>query len=124
MYWSLVAAGGRTSQIERDAAFALAKKNENLVGFILDDFFPEPAAGNAADPVPSARLWLADNKPVFPVTLTVRFPRPQQCNVVELVQTDWITEDYRTKNVAVDCLNTLLADALATECRELRDKPV
>ena len=34
----------------RDAAFALAEKHENVVGFILDDFFHEPSAGNAADP--------------------------------------------------------------------------
>jgi hypothetical protein len=102
VYWSLVAAGGRTSQLERDAAFALAEKNENLVGFILDDFFPEPAQGNAADPIPSARLWLADNKPAFPVTLTVRAPRAFKCDAVELVQTDWITEDYRAKTVAID----------------------
>jgi hypothetical protein len=102
VYWSLVAAGGRTSQPERDAAFALAEKNPNLTGFILDDFFPEPAQGNAADPVPSARLWLADNKPAFPVTLTVHLPRAEQCDVVELVQTDWITRDYRARSVAVD----------------------
>jgi hypothetical protein len=104
VYWSLVAAGGRTSQLERDAAFALAEENENLVGFILDDFFPEPAAGNAADAVPSSRLWLADSQPVFPVTLTVHLPRTQQGDAVELVQTDWITEDYRAKNVAIDLL--------------------
>lgn len=50
--WSLVAAGGGTSQMERDAAFSLAERNPNIVGFILDDFFHEPAAGNAADPLP------------------------------------------------------------------------
>ena len=102
VYWSLVAAGGRTSQVEREAAYALAGKHENLVGFILDDFFPEPAQGNAADPVPSARLWVADNKPAFPVTLTVQPPRPQQCDTLELVQTDWLTQDYRAKTVEVD----------------------
>ncbi|MBN1420931.1 MAG: hypothetical protein JXP34_19325 [Planctomycetes bacterium] len=104
VYWSLVAAGGRTSQIEREAAFALAEKNDNIAGFILDDFFPEPAAGNAADPVPSARLWFADNKPSFPVTITVRLPRAEMCDAVELVQTDWITGDYRAKVVAIDLL--------------------
>lgn len=102
VYWSLVAAGGRTSELEREAAFALAAGSENLVGFILDDFFPEPAAGNAADPVPSTRLWLADNKPEFPVTLTVRLPRAERCDAVDLVQTDWITEDYRARTVAID----------------------
>jgi hypothetical protein len=52
--WSLVAAGGGTSQVERDAAFSLAERNRNIVGFILDDFFHEPAAGNAAEPLPDA----------------------------------------------------------------------
>jgi len=102
VYWSLVAAGGRTSQLEREAAYDLAGKSENLVGFILDDFFPEPAQGNAADPVPSARLWLADNKPAFPVTLTVALPRAERCDAVELVQTDWLTGDYRARRVEVD----------------------
>ena len=49
VYWSLVAAGGGTSQPARESAFALAEKNENVVGFILDDFFHEPSIGNAAD---------------------------------------------------------------------------
>ncbi|HAK95923.1 MAG TPA: hypothetical protein DCM87_13260 [Planctomycetes bacterium] len=102
VYWSLVAAGGRTSQLERDAALALAERNENIAGFILDDFFPEPAWGNAADPVPSSRLWFADNKPSFPVTLTVRAPRAERCDAVELVQTDWLTGDYRAKTVAIE----------------------
>lgn len=50
VYWSLVAAGGGTSEPAREAAFALAEKNENVVGFILDDFFHEPTVGNAAYP--------------------------------------------------------------------------
>ena len=49
VYWSLVAAGGGTSQVDRDAAFSLAEKNNNVAGFILDDFFHEPPVGNAAD---------------------------------------------------------------------------
>lgn len=44
VYWSLGAAGGATSQSEREAAFALADGNENVVGFILDDFFHEPGS--------------------------------------------------------------------------------
>ena len=50
VYWSLVAAGGGTSQAAREAAYALAEKHENVVGLILDDFFHEPSGGNAADP--------------------------------------------------------------------------
>ena len=52
VYWSLVAAGGGTSQTEREAAFALAEKNANLKGFILDDFFHEPV--EATRPIPLA----------------------------------------------------------------------
>jgi hypothetical protein len=59
VYWSLVAAGGGTSQPARDAAFALAEKHENVVGFILDDFFHEPTVGNAADPEPSGAFRAA-----------------------------------------------------------------
>jgi hypothetical protein len=53
VYWSLVAAGGGTSQSAREAAFALAERHNNVVGFILDDFFHEPNGGNAADPKPA-----------------------------------------------------------------------
>jgi len=34
VYWSLVAAGGGTSLAAREAAFALAEKHKNIVGFI------------------------------------------------------------------------------------------
>jgi hypothetical protein len=54
VYWSLVGNGGRTSPADREAAFALAEKSANLVGFILDDFFHEPSSGNAAEPFPSS----------------------------------------------------------------------
>ena len=47
VYWSLVAAEGATSQAMREAAFTLAEEHENLVGWILDDFFHEPSEGNA-----------------------------------------------------------------------------
>jgi hypothetical protein len=47
VYWSLVSAGGGTTAAAREAAFALAERHQNLVGFILDDFFHEPSAGNA-----------------------------------------------------------------------------
>ncbi len=101
VYWSLVAAGGGTSEAEREAAYALAEKHKNLVGFILDDFFHEPVQGSAADPMPT-RPWLADNRPTFPVTFTVSLPRAAAYEAVELVQTDWGTGDYRAGNVAVD----------------------
>ena len=47
MYWSLVSAGGGTSDSARAAAFALAERHKNVVGFILDDFFHEPSGGSA-----------------------------------------------------------------------------
>lgn len=59
VYWSLVAAGGGTSQSARESAFALAEKNENVVGFILDDFFHEPSVGNAAYPGPGGAMKAA-----------------------------------------------------------------
>jgi hypothetical protein len=50
-------------------------------------------AGNAADPLPEARIWLAANRPKFPVTVTATPPQPVQCEAIELVQTDWRTGD-------------------------------
>ena len=103
VYWSLVAAGGGTSQAERDAAFSLAERNENVAGFILDDFFHEPSEGNAADSLPpDPQIWLAANQAKFPVVLTVRPQQPSLCDALELVQTDWRTGDYRAKDVAVE----------------------
>ena len=63
VYWSLVAAGGATSQAERDAAFSLAERNQNVAGFILDDFFHEPAEGNAAGQLPDDARPAADQPP-------------------------------------------------------------
>lgn len=91
VYWSLVGAGGATSEDERRHVIRLAEQNENIAGFILDDFFH-------ARP----RMWLAANHPQFPVTLTIRPPAATSCEHVELVQTDWRTGDYRSKNVAVE----------------------
>ena len=78
VYWSLVGAGGGSSSAEREAVFSLAEKNENVSGFILDDFFYEPCEGNAADPLPSRRIWVADNGPAFPVTFTARPRSPRR----------------------------------------------
>jgi hypothetical protein len=102
VYWSLVGAGGGSSPAEREAAFSLARKNNNLAGFILDDFFYEPCEGNAADPLPSPRIWLADNGPAFPATFTAVPQQPAEGDALELVQTDWRTGDYRSRDVAVD----------------------
>lgn len=91
VYWSLVGAGGATSEDERRHVIRLAEQNENIAGFILDDFFharPE--------------MWLAANNPRFPVTLTIKPPAAIDCQRVELVQTDWRTRDYRSKDVTIE----------------------
>ena len=90
VYWSLVGAGGATSEDEREHVIRLAEQNENIAGFILDDFFH-------ARPC----IWLAANRPQFPVTLTIKPPAATRCQSLELVQTDWGTGDYRSKDVAV-----------------------
>ena len=84
-------AGGATSEDERQHVIRLAEQNENIAGFILDDFF-------YARP----RMWLAANHPKFPVTLTIKPPVATTCQYVELVQTDWRTGDYRSKDVTVE----------------------
>ncbi len=50
VYWSLVGASGVTSADERDQVFQLAEKHQNVVGFILDDFFRSNATGPGTDP--------------------------------------------------------------------------
>ena len=90
VYWSLVGAGGVTSEDERRHVIRLAQQNENIAGFILDDFFH-------ARP----RMWLAANRPPFPVTLTIRPLAATSCQSVELVQTDWPSGDYRSREVVV-----------------------
>jgi len=91
VYWSLVGAGGATSEDERRHVIRLAEQNENIAGFILDDFFH-------ARP----QMWLAANYPKFPVTLTIKPPAAIDCQHVELVQTDWRTGDYRSKDVTIE----------------------
>ena len=56
VYWSLVAAGGGTLLPAREAAFALAEKQKNVVGFILDDFFHETPTGDASEAGPTKPL--------------------------------------------------------------------
>ena len=65
VYWSLVGASGATSADEREQVFQLAEKHDNLVGFILDDFFHSKATGPGADPETEA-----DNLPPFEASLS------------------------------------------------------
>ena len=96
VYWSLVAAGGTTSTNSRKAAISLANQNENIVGFILDDFFHAPK-GCVVD-----SHWLANNRPEFPVLYTVHLEKPRTASGLELIQTDWKTGDYRAKNILIE----------------------
>ncbi len=91
VYWSLVGAGGATSDEERRHVIRLAEQNENMKGFILDDFFHTRAS-----------MWLAENNVTFPVTLTITSPAAVTCDRVELVQTDWPSGDYRSRRVTVE----------------------
>ena len=91
VYWSLVGASGVTSEDERQHVIRLAEKNENIAGFILDDFFQ-----------PRPQVWLAKNYVRFPVTLTIKPREATDCQYLELVQTDWPTGDYRSKGIAVE----------------------
>ena len=56
VYWSLVGASGVTSAELREAAFSLAEKSDNLAGWILDDFFRTPCAGNADEALSGSRM--------------------------------------------------------------------
>jgi hypothetical protein len=100
VYWSMVGAGGVTSQAEREQVYRLAEHQPNLAGFILDDFFHGHATDRLGDAI--SEPWLAQNHCRFPVSFTITPPAPVACDVIELVQTDWGTGDYRSKDFAVD----------------------
>jgi hypothetical protein len=46
--WSVVGAGGKTTDSEREATLKMAEENENFRGVIMDDFFAEPKNGPPA----------------------------------------------------------------------------
>jgi hypothetical protein len=99
VYWSLVGASGVTSAEEREHVYRLAEANGNLTGFILDDFFHVPVIPDR--PTPGAP-WLAENRVQFPVTVTLAAPAPVTCDALELVQSDWPSGDYRSKDFEVE----------------------
>ena len=111
--WSLVAAGGGTSQMERDAAFSLAERNPNIVGFILDDFFHEPAAGNAADPLPDTpaavdaadRSFRASLSPEQLRTLRRRQVRGARLPLMAVIYTGQVKPGARAHIAEVDQLS-------------------
>ncbi|NLS97718.1 MAG: hypothetical protein GXX96_36725 [Planctomycetaceae bacterium] len=65
VYWSLVGASGVTSTHEREQVFRLAETHDNVMGFILDDFFRSSATGPSADPETEA-----GDLPPFEASLT------------------------------------------------------
>ncbi len=76
VYWSLVGASGVTSVEEREHVYRLAEANENITGFILDDFFHGSAVQQERTP---RTPWLAENNVSFPVTVTLAAPAPGSC---------------------------------------------
>jgi len=58
--WSVVGAGGRTDQKERQAVLALASRNRNISGVMLDDFFGAESSSEGK----SAALSLAQLRQV------------------------------------------------------------
>ena len=99
VYWSLVGASGVTSVEEREHVYRLAEANENITGFILDDFFHVSAVRNERA---SRTPWLAENNVSFPVTVTLVAPAPVACDTLELIQSDWPSGDYRSKDVELE----------------------
>ena len=95
--WSLTGVAGRTSEEVRDQVLAIAEEFPNVSGFILDDFI-HWGEMRAHERIPH---WVAENEVSFPVTLTLIPGGPTACDKVELVQTDWPTGDYRTKDFVV-----------------------
>jgi hypothetical protein len=83
--WSIEGGGG----FDVEAALALRDRLPNLRGLIMDDYF-----GRVGPPAPP--MWLAANRPDFPVTLTLRLPESVTPTAVELTQSAWHSGDYRS----------------------------
>jgi hypothetical protein len=98
VYWSLVGASGVTSDEEREQVFRLAAANDNIQGFILDDFFHVSSTGTPTD----HGTWLAQNQVTFPATVTLTPPAVITCDRLELIQSDWPTGDYRSRNFVIE----------------------
>src|SRR5262249_51356404 len=46
--------------------------------------------------------WLAANRAVFPILLVITLPAPASPTELELMQSDWPSGDYRSKDFIVD----------------------
>ena len=95
--WSLTGVAGRTSEDVRDHVLEIAEEFPNVSGFVLDDFI-HWGEMRAHERIPH---WVAENEVSFPVTLTLIPGEPTACEKLELVQTQWPTGDYRTKDFVV-----------------------
>lgn len=92
--WSLTGASGVTSHNERKHVLELAKKNPNITNFIMDDFFHHTCH------LPPH--WLAEKNVIFPVSLTLRPENSTVADRMRLVQTEWYSKDFRSKDFVVE----------------------
>jgi hypothetical protein len=92
--WSLTGASGVTSTEEREHVLQLAAGNKNITNFIMDDFFQHTCH--------LPLHWLAAEEAAFPVSLTLGPDRSTVADQLRLVQSDWHTKDFRTKEYVVE----------------------
>ena len=90
--WSVEGGGGG----DVDEALGLMNVLPNLRGLLMDDYF-----GRVPRRSPK-KMWLAQNNVRFPVTMILTFPQLVAPDKMELVQSDWGTRDYLSKDIAVD----------------------
>ena len=105
VYWSLVGARGATTDEEREQVYNLAEANDNIVGFILDDFFH----ASLTDPTHTTGFWLAEKNAKFPVVIALSPPKPIRCDTLTLVQSEFPTGEHRSKAYAIE---------LSTDCKD------
>jgi len=89
--WGIEGPGGE----DVEGALGLADTLPNLRGLLMDDYL-------ARVPQATKPMWLAGNNVTFPVTWTARFAESVTADRVEVVQSAWLTGDYRTREFAVD----------------------
>ena len=92
--WSIVGGGGETSDAMQEAVLDLAASMPNLTGLFMDDFFHFRGSPRAQ--------WLAAPRPAFPVTVDITLAEPVTASAVELVQSDWVTGDHRSKDALIE----------------------
>jgi hypothetical protein len=97
--WSIEGGGGS----DVDEALKLMNVLPNLGGLLMDDYFGRVVyLSNGPSP---PKMWLAQDNVSFPVSLILTFLQPvipDKAVRLELVQSDWGTKDYLSKDFAVD----------------------